>query len=417
MSPLLKFSNYPPFNAATENVLYSDNFKIWTDRFILHYAHIIPGFQEFSYNETILSNISTKYILVWDQYYLITSKRGNQLFPRLQCRVNNCIFTENKDLFDGDYTQFDAVLFAEQVLGQGVKLPERRAQSQIYIFTTIESSYQAPACEVHNDDFFNWTFTYRLDSDVVWPHFIVRNVTRDVVAPSINVQWNKYFKKHISPGILKILGSKTKAAAWLVSDCKSDSARDNYLTRLQENLYHFSLQIDVYGDCSNKKCPADNCGEMLSRDYYFYMAFESSFSEDYVTEMVLHGYHNYVVPIVYGGANYTRFLPPGSYLNARELHPYNLAYIMYQAIKRPMKYHQFFRWTNYYTLDKVLTANHPLCNLCEALNSEKAKITKMYKNFRFWWNGRNGMKWCLSRNFWNETSLLHVDIRDMFHMY
>ncbi|XP_021181860.3 alpha-(1,3)-fucosyltransferase C [Helicoverpa armigera] len=391
--------------------------QIWTDRSMLHYSHIIPSLQMLSDSGPIQPNISMKHILIWDKYYLMTTNRGNQIFPRLQCRVNNCLFTENKDLFNGDYTKFDAVLFAEQVLGQGFKLPEKRAQSQIYIFTTIESAYHVPACEVYHDDFFNWTFTYRLDSDVLWPHFLVRNAKRDVVAPSIDVKWKQYTRKRINSNILKILHKKTKAAAWLVSNCKADSARDDYLTRLQENLYHFSLQIDVYGECSKVKCANDNCGEMLAKDYYFYMAFENSFSEDYVTEKVLDGYHHYVVPIVYGGANYTRFLPPGSYLNAREIHPYNLAYIMYQSIKRPMKYHQFFRWTNYYTLDNDIPGHHPLCNLCEALNSEKAKIPKTYKNFRFWWNGRNGMKWCLSRNFWNETSLMHIDIRDMFHMY
>lgn len=277
----------------------------WSMRFNVNYRDIIPGMEVFSYNEAKLSHIAPIYILVWDGYYLVIDKEGKQTFPNLQCRVNNCFFTEDKDLLDGDYTRFDAIFFSQDALYTTNDRPERRAKSQIYIFSTIESAYNTPACEIFNDNFFNWTFTYRLDSDIVWSYFVVRNVTQHKVAPSENVKWKTNLNP-ISPSIVKILRQKKKAAAWLVSHCKADSMRDDYITRLQENLFHYSLKIDVYGDCTQKKCDDDDCEEMLTKDYYFYMAFENSFSEDYVSEKVLHGYNNYVVPIVYGGANYSR---------------------------------------------------------------------------------------------------------------
>lgn len=57
--------------------------------------------------------------------------------------------------------------------------------------------------------------------------------------------------------------------------------------------------MDVYGQCFYRKCPYDNCGKLIRENYFFYMAFETSIVEDYVTEKVLNGYENKAVSIVY----------------------------------------------------------------------------------------------------------------------
>lgn len=246
----------------------------------------------------------TKYVLMWNKYHLIVKDDGNDVFSKLNCSVSNCIFTANRDLLS-DYSRFDAILFNHIHLNTKEGRPTRRSNSQIYIFTTIESAANLPACEIYNDEFFNWTFTHRLDSDVVWNYFVVRDSIGNIVAPSKNVNW-LVTKKHISPKIRSIFKGRRKAAAWIVSHCNADSLRDEYLTRLQQHLFHYSLTLDVYGQCTGTKCENNDCEKMLRDNYYFYMAFENSFSEDYVTEKVLHGYDNYVVPIVYGAANYSR---------------------------------------------------------------------------------------------------------------
>lgn len=244
-----------------------------------------------------------KYILLWHEYYLIVTEEKFNIFSHLNCPVQNCIVTENKQLL-GDYVLFDAIMFDGELKKNDIK-PERRSNEQLYIFTTIESSYNVPACEVTSENFFNWTFTSRLDSDVPWLYFVVTDRNGSIVAPSVNVKW-KTSLDPVSPEVKSILGAKKKAAAWLVSHCKSDSFRDEYLTRLQEHLSHYGLKIDVYGKCTKNLCPNQNCDEMIRNDYMFYMAFENSFAEDYVTEKVLHAYDNYAIPIVYGGANYSR---------------------------------------------------------------------------------------------------------------
>ncbi|KAK3884249.1 hypothetical protein Pcinc_011460 [Petrolisthes cinctipes] len=58
-----------------------------------------------------------------------------------------------------------------------------------------------------------------------------------------------------------------------------------------------------------------DCYQMLNQHYKFYLAFENSLCRDYITEKVYNILELNVVPVVYGGADYKRFLPPNSYID------------------------------------------------------------------------------------------------------
>ncbi|XP_072938318.1 alpha-(1,3)-fucosyltransferase C-like [Epargyreus clarus] len=385
---------------------------LWFLQYVYNFAgnfHTIMSIARKKNNINKYPNDS-KYILLWNDHFM-GIKNIESYFRNLNCTKRNCVFTKDKNLFY-DVMRFDAIIFSELALNSKDR-PSRRSKTQLYIFSSQEPSCNSPACELYNDKFFNLTFTYRLDSDVVWSYFVVRNVSGAVVAPRINATF-KTSVKPVSSEIKSILSRKRKTAAWVVDHCQADSSRDEYLTRLQEHLFHFSLKIDVYGKCSRMKCPDNNCERMIKENYYFYMAFEDFFTEDYVTEKVLLGYNNYAVPIVHGGANYTRFLPPGSYMNAREIHPYNLAYAMHKVIKEPALHETYFRWTNLYTIEPNSGPHHPLCNLCERIQDESKESVK--NEFRLWWNGLNGMKWCLSDAYWKENSNVNLDSDHIFHL-
>ena len=60
------------------------------------------------------------------------------------------------------------------------------------------------------------------------------------------------------------------------------------------------------------------CKSLLERDYMFYLAFENSNCKDYATEKFYSSLDMAIVPIVMGGANYTKLLPPNSFINAAE---------------------------------------------------------------------------------------------------
>lgn len=69
------------------------------------------------------------------------------------------------------------------------------------------------------------------------------------------------------------------------------------------------MTVDVFGKCGTMECRRVNIRPCLWRIrnlYFFYLAFEDSLAEDYVSKSVLLAYENNAVPIVYGKAAYDK---------------------------------------------------------------------------------------------------------------
>lgn len=258
-------------------------------------------------------NNNLKYILIWtdkstDPFYHFELGRNSFIHPG--CKINNCYITDDRNLMN--LTEWDAILFhAPEYTWKRKNLhgfPSERSSKQIYIFGCIESSANYPICDSKWNSYFNWTMTYRIDSDVPWMYLTVKDRNGNVVAPRQNVNWITNMDSTPNE-LIDQLRNKTKAVAWFVSNCKTLNHREEYVKKLKWFLQKLGLDIDIYGRCGEKKCPIDNievCWEYLRNDYYFYLSFENSFSEDYTTEKLLQAMQNNVVPIVFGGSNYSR---------------------------------------------------------------------------------------------------------------
>ncbi|XP_073954859.1 alpha-(1,3)-fucosyltransferase C-like isoform X1 [Choristoneura fumiferana] len=324
--------------------------------------------------ESTVENI--KYILMWTPAIF-------DPFSYWKCHFSNCYFTTHRDFFGGKLTKFDAIIFygPHCYSVHASDLPKKRSNHQKYIFLNMESSDNQPICDSILDGFFNWTATYKLNSDIKLPYMLIRNKSGHIVGPSVDMTWDNDM-----PEYNETSKNKTRAAAWFVSHCHTRSKREKYAEKLESELHHHNLTLDVYGKCGNLSCTRkqdSQCFELLKNTYFFYLSFENSFAEDYITEKVKNALLNDVVPIVYGAANYSRFLPPGSYIDARKHEPKELASIMAHIIKTPAAYHDFFRWKSLYTY-------HPakyVCRLCAVLNNQTMLETRTtYKEMRRWWN-------------------------------
>lgn len=80
-------------------------------------------------------------------------------------------------------------------------------------------------------DFFNWTMTYRWDSDVVMPHGYIKPIGHVPLHPSDD-QMKLYLFN--STGSVNYAKGKTKMAAWLVSNCKTVGGRKELVKELQK---------------------------------------------------------------------------------------------------------------------------------------------------------------------------------------
>lgn len=92
-----------------------------------------------------------------------------------------------------------------------------------------------------------------------------------------------------------------------------------------------------------------------------------------------------VVPIVYGGANYSVLAPPGSYINALDYDsPKELADHLKALMKNPREYAKYFRWKRYYKINKG--SRRAACNLCEFLHKRSTAEPRRYSPLTDWYS-------------------------------
>ncbi|XP_028169491.1 alpha-(1,3)-fucosyltransferase C-like [Ostrinia furnacalis] len=367
-------------------------FKFWKP--VFHLVYIITISYFLAKRPSTIYNIKKvarffpdmRHVLLWTNIPGL-DEEGQNIFIKRKCPYINCYVTSNRTLF-GNLGHFDAVLFNAVDVSAGTNdLPDVRSWSQKYIFVANDSSDNYPVCDPVYDPFFNWTWTYKLTSTIGFRHISIRNANDEL----LNRMFPWIPPEKMTPIDLHLksqLSSKTKAAAIFLDKCKSRSKREDYIKNLQKHLHKYDLHVDIFGECGTKRCKRktmSNCLWRLKHQYYFYLAFEDSFAPEYVTKEVLYGYENNAVPIVYGGADYPKFLPPNSYLNAIRLNEEALAEAMNVAIKNATIYQDFFRWRNHYSV-KAARGFDP-CDLCNALN-KKYWLTFETKQteFRKWWN-------------------------------
>lgn len=253
-------------------------------------------------------NPGIRYILIWTDYGREPFSWWNvkrTSFKQKNCQYQNCFIVKERDYFL-DVTDFDAILF--NPLGISEDLPLARSDNQIYVFVAVESAPNLQMSEYWNY-FFNYTMTYKLDSDVTYPYFVVRNKRNQIVGPKINARWrNITMMKPAQESIIEKLKPKSTAAAWFVTNCRNKE-RLEYGRGISEALSKYNLNLHVYGKCGERDCPKykfEECLGMVETTYHFYLAFENSFGEDYVTEKLMSALNHYTVPVVLGGANYSR---------------------------------------------------------------------------------------------------------------
>ncbi|XP_060069278.1 alpha-(1,3)-fucosyltransferase C-like [Ylistrum balloti] len=252
------------------------------------------------------------------------------------------------------------VLFHGPRIGKKTK-PPNKLRGQVWIMHGMESPHHYYNDLSEWNNLFNWTFTYRRDSDVlsIYSGF---QFHRNNTAMNIRKQWK----------------AKDRNTAWLVSNCHTPSKRMQYIKSLKN-----STDIHAYGGCGQHRCTRsneNNCMKLLQKHYRYYLAFENSLCVDYITEKAFKTYtfSSSTVSVVRGGSNYSLFLPPGSYLDAKD---FVNGHALGEAMKRSFdNATDFFSWTKNYIIHYQ---KQKWCSLCKHIHhSENYK--RIYSNINFW---------------------------------
>ncbi|KAF5283470.1 hypothetical protein FQR65_LT13858 [Abscondita terminalis] len=323
-----------------------------------------------------IQNLSVPYkILIWKHGKALSKRHirnESNLFQ--DCSVQNCILTYN----DSDIETADLVVIHLQLTKNVHELPKRISRSQIWAFLTDESPRNTFLNSVNNtvgmyNNIFNWSMSYRIISDIPVPYG--RIISLDFQADKINiVEWSSTKKQDV-------------LVAALISHCTHN--RTTYIEELNK-----TVKVDFYGRCGNlkyikcdghfhKDCP------ILSK-YKFYLSFENSFCEEYLTEKIWwNAYRKNAIPIVMGPSEWSlkQILPFDSYIDVNDFSsPTHLGNFLLTLNNSLDKLEQFFEWKRYF---KVLNEHGYFqsrsvhyCRMCEALNYNTKEI-KIYRRILF----------------------------------
>ncbi|KAM4618075.1 4-galactosyl-N-acetylglucosaminide 3-alpha-L-fucosyltransferase FUT6-like, partial [Discoglossus pictus] len=223
------------------------------------------------------------------------------------------------------------------------QLPQMpRPSNQYWIWFNLESPTHSPNLGIMNN-IINLTKSYRADSDI-FCHYGWLDKNTDVHNFTIP--------------------EKTKFVAWVVSNWSPHNLRVKYYEELRKYI-----PIDVYGR-NRMQLPRANHTSVIST-YKFYLAFENSLHQDYITEKLWkNSLTSGTVPVVLGPPreNYERFIPPDSFIHVNDFKtPKELADYLLKLDKDNAKYQEYFKWRSIFHPTPSISWVTHYCKMCKAL--------------------------------------------------
>ncbi|GFX82038.1 alpha-(1,3)-fucosyltransferase C [Trichonephila clavipes] len=184
------------------------------------------------------------------------------------------------------------------------------------------------------------------------------------------------------PGWWKTFNPDRSSVCWLVSHCQTNSKREEYVQILKQYI-----DVEVYGKCGDKSCPhklARDCYSWMAERCKFYLSFENSICKDYSTEKLYYALMTDMVPIVMGGDDYAKYLPPHSYIDVANFSsPKKLAQYLHQVGQTESSYLSFFKWKE--KREATFVPYYWFCDLCYVLHWPEAKTFVPHTDISSWW--------------------------------
>ena len=262
------------------------------------------------------------------------------------CGSYKCHFTQNREDFHNSRAlifHFRAIRFLPDVL-HAASL--KRLPNQWWIYMNGEPPTHSRIYPfLRNYPVFNWTMTYRVDSDISGAYAVISpGVFHDGFDPKRNY-----------------LEGKTIEVSAMISNCAYGRMR-----AIRALMKH--INVNLMGKC-NGNVVAN--AHLQIRRSKFYLAFENSLCVDYVTEKTYkNAYQNEAVPVIISGANLSnpQIVPPGSYIDASKFKSAKeLAdYLKYVGGNKEV-YNKFFEWRNKWNVHGT-TWNSLLCGVCKKIH-------------------------------------------------
>ncbi|XP_063060331.1 alpha-(1,3)-fucosyltransferase 7-like [Engraulis encrasicolus] len=314
------------------------------------------------YNSTDTNSSTNTTILVWHWAFgFKQDTRGNVCQDRFG--IPNCFLSDDRSLFP----QADFVIFHNRELINGQqKLPLHlpRPEEQGWVWFSWESPTNNGNIKFL-DGKMNYTMSYRRDADFFvpygWlePHNVGSGMTVDDFIPK----------------------NKSSLACWVVSNYAGHLKRTQVYNKLKK-----VIPVEVYGGATGRRLNGEQLLPTISR-CYFYLSFENSQFQDYVTEKLWsNALNGGAVPVVLGPSrkNYEAMIPKDSFIHVDDFSSVEeLGAFLKKLAGDRERYASYFKWKLNYTVSRYGSwVMDPLCSICTKRTT--LQKPKVYRNLYNW---------------------------------
>ncbi|XP_064638808.1 glycoprotein 3-alpha-L-fucosyltransferase A-like [Lineus longissimus] len=307
---------------------------------------------------------------------------------------------KNKCLISDDPKSADAVVFSNRGLHFNAAFDLHHTNAnrrhQVFIFYAVESEIHSRINAEHLNSVFNWTATFKRDSDVILGYSHVEPLENEHIegkvtsflAAKFHKDTSRIQSNNVKEQTKTLKGKnyakgKNKMAVMMVNNCAANTNRLEYAKKLRECGVH----VDIFGKCG-KRCPGGWCQKTdIAQQYKFYLSFENSHCQDYITEKfwtnaLRHG----MIPVALGTSkeDYLQVAPPHSFIHTADFKTVAALAEYLKLLDRNDKlYNEYFEWKKHFRVVYSSAA----CRLCEALHDEKKmNRMKIYSDLKSFWD-------------------------------
>lgn len=235
------------------------------------------------------------------------------------------------DVIDGDVVvifQIDA-----HSLVRKVKRTVNAAQKQYKVLYWREAQYRSP--DEHIQKLFDFEMGVHYYSGLLNPSFLRKpsQLLSGALFPNPPFVFIPFAQR------------KGKFALSVISHCGAASQRENYISHMVEVLG--AERVHKYGRCGDRKMPGKsiNMAAKLMSQYKFYLAFENTVEDGYVTEKLFFALNVPVVPIYLGALNVPNVTVTHSFIKASDFKsPRELSQYLLHLDANEEEYMKYHSW-------------------------------------------------------------------------
>ncbi|CAJ0588770.1 unnamed protein product [Cylicocyclus nassatus] len=210
-------------------------------------------------------------------------------------------------------------------------------------------------------NYFNATMTYRKESRYFYAYGQFEMRTANDAVESVITQ----------DQLLTSLKKKTNGSLLFISICNSASKREQKIRELRKfteitTRGRCEKKLAINGSATNSECKSNCKDHELIATHRFYIAFENSNCDGYITGKFYHRISQLLVPVVLKRRIYEDAgIPPTSFIAADDFDSLeDLGKHLNYLRKNDTAYLRYFEWTKRYRKPDVYETN-AMCKLCE----------------------------------------------------